>query len=137
MVRYRKLAKQAAAWHGTCVALAVEMSSDSPGLLRRMLTAMTQHPTRAYSGRRWTYGHIRICRLFMYAVDIDTTDTVEDWPVCRRWSPHVSKAFRDFNIHTYDDALAARDFLREVIGMPEYSFSDLTAYLCLATSHRH
>ena len=105
MVRYRKLAKQAAAWYGTCVALAGELSSDSPGLFRRMLTAMTQHRTRACSGRRWAYGHIRICRLFMYAVDIDTTDTVEDWPVFRRCSPHVFKVFRDFNIHTFDGAL--------------------------------
>ena len=129
-VRYRKLARQASKWYDACKALSKELSHGGPGLLRRMLKAMGDHPTIGYPGRE-DYGHIRICRLFMYALDIKACDGEEDWFVYRRCSAHVAEAYEMYNICSYADALCARGFMRGILGMPSYSLSDLTMYICL------
>jgi len=121
--------------YGACVAVAAELSLDSPALLRRMLSPLLKHPTRAYPGRE-DDGHIHICRLFMFAVGATDTDNPEDWAAYRCCSRHVAQAFRLYNICTQEDALAARAFMRRMLGIPEYLLSDLTAPVCLASSKR-
>ena len=49
-----------------------ELAQPGPALLLRMLHALRDNPTRGYPGRQ-DYGHIRICRLFMYALRINAT----------------------------------------------------------------
>ena len=133
VVRYRKLARQCEKWYEVCVALAGELSRGGPGMLQRLLRVLKQHPTRAYPGRS-DYGHIRICRLMMYAVGVDDTDSATDWLVYRCCSKRVKGAFQLYRIHTHDDALRAVDFMRRILDTPEYNFSDLTAYVCLMGS---
>ena len=130
VVRYRKLAREASQWYKACKALATELSQKGPGLLLRMLGALRNNPTRGYPGRR-DYGHIRICRLFMYALGVHATDGQEDWNVYKRCSPHFTQSYQLYNISSHADALSTREFMRIVFGMPKYSPSDLTAYICL------
>ena len=106
--RYRQLARGGLKWYDACVAIAGELSLSGPGLLRRMLTALMNNPTRGYPGRE-DYGHIRICRLFMYAVAAKYTDSPEDWALYRRCSAHVASSFSLYNIITHEHALAARE----------------------------
>ena len=129
-MRYRKLAREASKWYKACKALAKELSQKGPGLLLRMLGALGKNPTTGYPGRQ-DYGHIRICRLFMYALGVNATDGQEDLYVYRRCSSHVAETYELYNICSYADALSARGFMRKMLGMPRYSLSDLTAYICL------
>ena len=133
--RYRQLARGGLKWYDACVAIAAELCLSGPGLLRRMLTALMNNPTRGYPGRE-DYGHIRICRLLIYCVAAKYSDSPEDWALYRRCSAHIASFFSQYNITTHEDALAARDFMRQVVGIPQYSLPDLTAYVCLVTSQR-
>lgn len=135
VVRYRKLARQCDKWYEACVALAGELSRGGPGMLQRLLRVLKHYPTRAYPGRA-DYGHIRICRLIMFAVGVDDTDSECDWSVYRCCSKHVKASFKLYRIITHDDALCAVDFMRRILDTPEYNFSDLTAYVCLIGSLR-
>ena len=130
VVRYRKLARQCDKWYAACVALAGELSLGGPWMLQRLLRVLKHHPTRAYPGRA-DYGHIRICRLMMFAVGVDDIDSECDWSVYRRCSKHVKASFKLYKVITHEDALCAVDFMRRILDTPEYNFSDLTAYVCL------
>ena len=129
-VRYRKLAEEMPAWYKTCQALSMELMRPASGLLVRMLKALRQHPTEGYPGRI-DYGHIRICRLFAYAVGRNAKDSAADWAVYKRCSRHVAAEYHQLGIATYEDAIGARDFLRAAVGMPHYNLSDLAMYVCI------
>ena len=97
-----------------------------------MLEALRRHPSRGCpASRRPGYGHIRICRLFVYATSTRLLDSALDWPVCYKCSRHVREVFNRLNIREYSDALRALEFMRRLLSMPEYNLSDLTAYVCL------
>ena len=62
---------------------------------------------------------------------VNARDGPEDRYVYRKCSHHVTEAYQLYNIWSHADALCTRQFMRNVIGMPKYSLSDLTAYTCL------
>ena len=131
-VRYSKLASDLGAWYESCEAIARELEAGGEGLLSRMLEALRRHPSRGYPARRRPgYGHIRICRLFVYATSTRLSDSALDWPVCYKCSRHVRDMFTWLNIREYSDGVQAVEFMRRVLSMPEYNLSDLTAYVCL------
>ena len=131
-VRYSKLASDLGAWYESCEAIARELQAGGEGLLSRMLEALRRHPSRGYPARRRPgYGHIRICRLFVYATSARLSESALDWPVCYKCSRHVRDMFNRLNIREYSDALRAVEFMRRLLSMPEYNMSDLTAYVCL------
>ena len=72
-VRYRKLIGQPERWYKACKAPSALLKGGGPALLPRMLEALRQNSTNGYPGRK-DYGHIRICRLFMYAVASKVAD---------------------------------------------------------------
>ena len=131
-VRYRKLIGQPERWYKACKALSALLKGGGPALLPRMLEALRQNSTNGYPGRP-DYGHIRICRLFMYAMSYNEVDCEEEWKVYRKCSRCVKKEYERLGIKTYAQAITTRNFMRQVLGMPRYSLSDLTAYICLRT----
>ena len=70
----------------------------------------------------------------MYAVSYNEVDCDKDWKVYRNCSAHVREEYKRLGIRTYDQAITSRNFMRTLLGMPRYSLSDLTAFICLLTS---
>ena len=132
VVRYRKLMGQPARWYCACKALARLLKGGGEALLPRMVEVLRQNSTNGYPGRP-DYGHIRICRLFLYAMSYNEVDCEEEWKVYRKCSRCVKKEYERLGIKTYAQALTTRNFMRQLLGMPRYSLSDLTVYICLRT----
>ena len=133
VVRFRKLMGQPDRWYKACKVLSRVLEDGGPAMLSRMLGALRQNSTIGYPGRP-DYGHIRICRLFMYAVSYNEMACDKDWKVYRNCSGHVREEYKRLGIRTYDQAITLRNFMRTLLGMPKYSLSDLTAFICLRTS---
>ncbi len=79
-------------WYRACEALASHIIPGGLPSLKGMLEALRLNPTQGYplpSG----YGHLRICRLCIHAMDGTWADSAQDWKVYRRCSKHVAREF--------------------------------------------
>ena len=80
---------------------------------------------------RVTYKNVRFVRILAEAPGKRYKDSIEDFEVFRRMSPHMRPALRTRGIDDFKTAMKFVEGMKETTGLNEYSLNDLIIYTCL------
>ena len=84
-----------------------------------------------FTGKRRHYVSIRFCRALIHLWRLPHADTVEDWKTLATMSTTMPGHLHEEGINSYEDAVVARNLLRETLRRPSYNFLDLVCNVCV------
>ena len=86
---------------------------------------------KLFRGERREYATIRMLRAYLYIWRLPTQDSEDDYVTLSTMSKDMKDHFIADGITSYDDAILARNILRNELGRPAYDFMDLACFICL------
>ena len=89
------------------------------------------HARKLSRGERREYATIRMLRAYLYIWRLPTQDSEDDYVTLSTMSKDMKDYFIADGITSYDDAILARNILRNELGRPAYDFMDLACFICL------
>ena len=127
-VRYRLLAGEVSRWAGVAHQLQVYME-QTLGSIPGLLQIVRAGQLRSYTGA-CDYANVRLVRCLISSAGAVTQDSVACWGCLSRMSPHIRGVVRRHGLD-YEGAIDARDRLRLLLSMENYSLMDFICFLCL------
>ena len=129
-VRYMRLARSMQKWRIAADRVALALQGAGPYVaLRAVLGAMRVADFHVFSDSV-TYANVRIARAIIVGCGYRIADTADDWLVLSRMSPSMRSLCRRWGLN-HAAAIQLRDAVRGTYS--EYSFLDLSCFLCLAS----
>ena len=130
MERFRALADSAREMQHMAKELALAMPQGKNVELASLLSVLEESGAGLYSGTV-SYKNLRLCRCLCAAAEAKHADNVDDWGKWKSMSPNVRKTIERQGLESYAKAVLFRDAMREKTRNPNYSFADMTLFICM------